>query len=126
MKPSNIPLRGELPALQPGEEHAYEIAAQKFVLLRRILIPPIGLTLVRLWIGVVEVPFELESADGTYRMTGLGDETLKKRLIGAGAAVASFDTVALAPALEVHVLLRNDGAVPEKPRVSLLVQEEVT
>jgi len=115
----------KLPDAAPGETFERVIAPQKFVVLRRILVR--DLTLIGLQIGTVEVPFELESTDGPqriYRPTGLGDETLRKRLVATGAAVATEDSIAVAPALEVRTVVRNDGDMPAKPRVSLLVLEE--
>lgn len=116
----------ELPDVPPGGEHEQAIAPQKFVVLRRIVVR--DLTLVRLQIGVVEVPFELETTDGplrTYRPKSLNDDALKKRLVATGAAVATVDSIAIAPGQEVRVLLRNDGQLPAKPRAALLVQEEL-
>lgn len=116
-----------LPDVPPGGEYEREIAPQKFVVLRRILVR--DLTLVHLRIGAVdEVPFELESADGslrTYKPKGLNDEALKKRLVDTGAAAAPQDTIAIAPALEVRLLLRNEGSTPAKPRAALIVYEEI-
>lgn len=117
-----------LPDIPPGGEYECAIAPQKFVVLYRILVQE--LTLVRLEIGAIDdVPFELESADGprrSYRLRSLDDDALKKRLVAIGAAVATPDSIALSPGLEVWAHLRNDTAAPAKPRVALLVQEEVT
>ena len=118
----------DLPDVAPGDEYERVIAPQKFVVLHKILVQ--GMVLVRLEIGTVkDVPFELESEDGpkrTYRFKGLADEALKKALVKTGAAVATSDSIAVAPALEVRVFLRNEGATPAKPRAALLVQEEIT
>ena len=116
----------DLPDLQPGEEVECVIVPQKFVVLRRVHVQELLLTLVRLQIGNhVEVPFELVTVDGYYRLTGLDNPDLQKRLGTAGAAVAPHNTIALSPAVDVVCLLRNDGAVSVRPRVALLVQEEV-
>jgi hypothetical protein len=118
----------DLPDVPAGGEYERGIAPQKFVVLRRIIVR--DMTLVRLRIGAVdEVPFELESEDGpqrSYKPKGLDDDTLKKRLIETGAAVATRDSIAIVPGLEVRVLLRNKGDVPAKPRAALLVHEEVS
>ena len=115
-----------LPDIAPGEEHERVIAPQKFVVLRRVIVS--DLTLIHLQIGAVEVPFDLEVSDGplrTYKPKSLDDEALKKCLVAIGAAVATVDSIAIAPGLEVRVLLRNDGQLPAKPRAALLVQEEL-
>jgi hypothetical protein len=122
------PVRSEqdLPDILPGHEYECVIETQKFVVLRRILVR--DLVLVRLEIGnVKDVPFELESKDRAqrnYRLKGLDGEALKKDLVMAGAAVATRDTIAIAPELEVRLLLRNENGVPAKPRAALFVQEE--
>jgi len=117
----------DLPDVAPGEEHERVIASQKFIVLHRIRV--VGMALARLKIGPLEdVPFELEKTDGavrTYRLANLGDETLKRNLVRIGAAAAK-EAIALAPTLEVRVVLRNDGSSPAKPRAALLVQEEGT
>ena len=123
----------DLPDVAPGDEFERVIAPQKFVVLRRIRVVSVlsggDMTLVRLEIGVVkDIPFELESTDGlvrTYRLKGLDDEDLKRRLVKTGAAVATKDAIAIAPALEVRTILRNEGIRPAKPIVALLVQEEI-
>jgi hypothetical protein len=124
----------DLPDVAPGEEFEYVIAPQKFVVLHRIRVvsslPRGDMALIRLEIGMVkDIPFELESTDGpvrTYRLKGLNDDDLKKRLIKTGAAVATKDSIAIAPALEVRTVLRNEGSRPAKPRAALLVQEEIS
>jgi len=120
----------DLPDLAPGEEYTRLIAPQKFVVLCRIRIQ--NTVLVSLRIGAVEgVPFELESTDGAernvqrnYRRAGLSDEALKKRLVLTGVAVATPDSIAISPGLEVCLVVRNDGTVPVKPRAALIVLEE--
>ena len=118
----------DFPDVLPGGEVEHVIAPQKFVVLHRVIVH--DMVLVQLRIGAVEgVPFELESQDGsqrTYKPMGLDDVALKKRLVATGAAVATPDSIAIVPGLEIRVLLQNLGATPVKPRVALLVQEEAT
>ncbi len=117
----------DLPDVPPGGEHERVIAPQKFVVLRRVIVRDVAL--VRLRVGAVEVPFELESADGpqrSYKPRGLDDDALKRQLVATGAAVATRDSIAVAPGLEIRARLRNEGDAPAKPRVALLVHEEVT
>ncbi len=122
----------DLPDVEPGEEFECVIAPQKFVVLHQVRIvnslPGGDMTLAHLGIGnVKEVPFELNGTDGsvrTYRLKGLDNDTLKKALVKTGAAVATRNTIAIAPGLEVRVVLRNEGRAPAKPRAALLVQEE--
>ena len=117
----------DLPDVPSGGECERVIAPQKFVVLHRIVVR--GPSLVRLGIGAVpDVPFELESVDGDvrrYRPRGLDDEAIKKSLVKIGAAVATPNAIALAPGLEVRLQLRNECALPTKPRAALLVQEEM-
>lgn len=117
-----------LPDIAPGQEYECAIAPQKFVVLQQIC--TYGMTLVSLRIGAVEsVPFERITADdhqSDYALRGLDDETLRARLIAAGAAVATPDSIAIVPGLEVRIVLRNDGNAPAKPRAALFVQEEIT
>jgi hypothetical protein len=115
----------ELPDVPPGAEHERLIVSQKFLVLSRIIV--LDAVLARLQVGTVEVPFELESTDGpkrTYKPKGLDDDDLKRRLVKTGAAVATSDSIAIAPTLEVRVTLRNDESKPLKPRAALIVQEE--
>ena len=118
----------DLPDVAPGDEYEHVIRPQKFIVLHRIGIR--DMTLVRLEIGKVkDVPFELESTDGpsrTYRLKGLDDSDLKKRLVNTGAAVATINSIAIVPALEVRLFLRNEGDAPAKVRAALFVQEEIT
>lgn len=116
-----------LPDLAPGEDYERVIAPQKFVVLHQILVW--GPSLVGLGIGGVrDVPFELENADTgvrRYRLRGLTDEALKNSFAKNGGAAAVGDhALAIAPGLEVRLLLRNEGAVPVKPRAAIVVQEE--
>jgi hypothetical protein len=116
----------DLPDVEPGAEYERLYASQKFIVLRRVVVR--GMALARLQIGAVEVPFELESTGDltrTYRPTGLDEEHLKQLLVKTGAAVATKDSIAIAPTLEIRVTLRNDGSKPLKPRAALIVQEEV-
>ena len=116
-----------LPDVPPGGEYERVIAPQKFVVLHQIIVR--GPSLVRLQIDTVpDVPFELESVDGDvrrYRPKGL-DDSIKKQLVKVGAAVAGLNAIAIAPALEVRLQLRNEGDAPTKPRAALLVQEEIS
>jgi hypothetical protein len=116
-----------LPDVAPGEEHVCVVAPQRFVAIDRIVVR--DLVLIRLAIGAVEeVPFELESADGsvrTYRLRDLDVEDLKRRLVKTGAAVATSEMIAIVPGLEVRTVLRNEGTAPAKPRAALIVHEEV-
>lgn len=118
----------DLPDIAPGEEYERVIRPQKFVVLHRILVR--DMALIRLQIGAVDgVPFRLEGAEGSrrgYRLTGLDDTDLKKRLIATGATVATPAAIAIVPGLEVRVFLRNEGDAPVKPRCALLVQEEIS
>jgi len=114
-----------LPNGTPGETHECAIAPQTFVVLRRIR--TYGMTLVSLRIGAVEaVPFGRIADDGhqhDYAPKDLDDASLRERLVATGAAVATADSIAIVPGLEVRVVLRNEGDVPAKPR-ALIVQEE--
>ena len=131
--------RADLPDVAPGEVFEGVVRSQKFVLLHRIRVvntlPRGDMVLVRLQIGKVEnVPFERESNERhagegpvlTYRLRGLDNADLRTALIETGAAVATNDSIAIAPILEVRVTLRNDGLRPAKPRVALIVYEEIT
>lgn len=115
----------KLPDVPPGGHYERVIAPQKFIVLHHVLTR--DMTLVHLDIGMVkDIPFELESEDGPqriYRLKDLSDD-LKKALIATGAAAAPQNTIAIAPALEVRTILRNDGNASAKPRASLLVYEE--
>lgn len=118
----------DLPDVAPGDAYEHVIATQKFVVLRRIIVR--DMILVRLRIGDVDnVPFELESEDvpaRRYRPKELDDDDLKKRLVATGATVATRNTIAISPGLEICVTLRNTRDTPAKPRAALLVQEEIT
>jgi hypothetical protein len=118
----------DLPDVPPGDEYERVIAPQKFVVLHRIRVH--GMTLVSLRIGAVEaVPFGLTAADGRqrdYAPRDLDDENLRARLVATGAAVATRDSIAIMPGLEVRVVLRNDGSTTAKPRAALVVYEEIT
>jgi len=117
----------DLPSLPPGEEYERVIAPQKFVLLLQIA--ALNVILVRLYVGAVEVPFELlPTADDrtlTYRPTGLSDnEDLKRRLVDTGAALATPNSIAMAPGLEVRAIVRNQGEWATRFRVAIVVSEE--
>jgi len=116
----------DLPDVPPGEEHECLSRPQRFIVLCRIVVR--GMTLVRLRIGTVEVPFELESTNDAvrrYKPKPKDLDGLKNQLRATGAAVATHDSIAITPGLEIRALLRNEGTVPIKPRAALLVQEEV-
>ncbi len=117
----------DLPDVAPGETFERVIASQKFLVLHRVRV--VGLAVDSIEIGTVKsVPFELEKTEGavrTYRFASLDDEALKKSLMKTGAAAVK-DAIAIAPTLEVHIFLRNDGSAPAKPRAALIVQEEGT
>ena len=118
-------LDDDLPDVAPGGEFEGRVAPQKFIVLRRIIVR--DLVLIRLQIGEVAVPFELESFDGiqrTYRPKNLDDAAIKERLTRTGAAVATRATIAISPNLEIRTVLRNESAAPAKPRAALIVQEE--
>lgn len=116
----------ELPDVEPGAEYERAYASQKFIVLRRVVVR--GMALARLQIGGVEVPHELEGMGDltrTYRPAGLDNTDLRRQLISAGARVATKDSIAISPSLEIRVVLRNDGDAPTKPRAALMVQEEI-
>ena len=116
----------KLPDVPPGETYERVIALPKFAVLHQVVVT--GPSLVRLGIDAVpDVPFELESTDGNvrrYRPCGLTDEAIKKHLVKVGAAAAGENAIAIAPGLEVKLLLHNDVSVPVKPRAAIVVQEE--
>ena len=118
----------DLPDVPPGGEYERVIAPQKFVVLRQIIVR--GPSLVRLQIGTVsEVPFELEEVKGEisrYRPKDLDVRFLDRLLLKVGAAAAGPHMIAISPGLEVRLHLRNEGDAPTKPRVALLVHEEVS
>ena len=118
----------DLPDVPPGGEYERVIAPQKFIVLRQIIVR--GPSLVRLQIGgVPDVPFELEGVDGEirrYRPKDLEQESMKKQLVNVVAAAAGPSVIAISPGLEVRLQLRNEGDAPTKPRVALLVHEEVS
>lgn len=118
----------DLPDVPPGGEYERVITPQKFVVLHQIILR--GPYLLRLQIGAVpDVPFELESVDGEirrYRPKGLDQEAIKQQLVMTGAAAIGENAIAIVPGLEVRLQLRNERAAPTKPRVALLVQEEVS
>jgi hypothetical protein len=122
----------DLPDVPPGWEYERVITPQKFIVLRRVIVHNY-MILIRLQIGTAEVPFELENEDDSqwsergsriYKPKGLDDKALKKSIVATGAAVATSDSIAIVPGLEIHATLRNDRGIPTKPRASLLVQEE--
>jgi hypothetical protein len=115
-----------LPDVAPGKEFERRVTPQKFVVLWRIQV--LNMALVRLEIGTIKgIPFELDRQEGATRVyrPNVTDESIKKRLIEAGGAVAARDAIAVMPAIDIRVVLRNDGSAPVKPRVALIVQEEI-
>lgn len=115
----------KLPDVEPGAEYERLYASQRFIVLRRVVVR--GMALARLQVAGVEVPHELEGTGDrtrTYRPAGLDNPDLRRQLIAAGARVATKDSIAVAPALEIRVVLRNDGPETVKPRAALMVQEE--
>ena len=118
----------DLSDVPPGGEYEGVIAPQKFVVLRQIIVR--GPSLVRLQIGAVpDIPFELEGVDGEvrrYQPKDLDVRFLDRLLLKVGAAAVGPNMIAISPGLEVRLQLRNEGDVPTKPRVALLVHEEVS
>lgn len=122
----------DLPDVAPGHEYERVIAPQRCVALRRIVVRD-PMTLVRLEIGTIPNPFELESTHvataevqhsvRTYRLGDLGSEDLGRSLLKIGAAIAARKRIAIAPGLEIRVVLRNEGADPAKACVALLHEE---
>jgi len=110
----------------PGEACERVITPQKHVVLRQVVVH--HLKLVRLQIGnVFSVPFEICGEDGdlrTYRPAVPADA--RRQLTGTGAQVLAADAIRVVAALDVRLILRNDGTSPHKPIVSLLVQEEAS
>jgi hypothetical protein len=118
----------DLPDIPSGFECQREIAPQKHVVLRQIVVR--HLKLVRLRIGAVTfVPFEICGEDGDlriYRPAIPVDSPIVEYLAGCGARVDGPDAIRVVAGMNVDLLLRNDRTAPTKPRVSLLVQEEKT
>lgn len=112
----------DLVDIPPGEACERVITPQKHVVLRQVVVR--HLKLVRLQIGnIFSVPFEICGEDGdlrTYRPNVIG------QLPSTGAQVLAPDAIRVVTALDVRVILRNDGSSPHKPIVSLLVQEEAS
>ena len=109
--------------LAPGAECAHVISPQKHATLRRVLTHDV--TLVRVQIGRVEVPFKLDGQEGrrrSYRADGL--LSLRAQLVATGAALEGHDEIALVAGLDVRLLLRNDQEAPAKSRAHLLVEEK--
>jgi hypothetical protein len=112
--------------LAPGDEVEHVFTPQKNVTLRRVLIRDV--TLLRVHIGKVEVPFAFCGEDGrdgrrlSYRATGL--LALRDQLVATGAAIDGHDEIALPAGLNVRLLLRNDQERTATPRASLLVEEK--
>jgi hypothetical protein len=134
---------GDLPTMVlPGTELECVIRPQMFVVLHHIR--SLVLTLVRLRIGAVEdIPFELEGEEAgrellrrrhripsthSYHLVGLDNPELKQKLARCGLAVATvapIHSIALPPAIDVVLVLRNDTKVPVQAIVGLVVLEEL-
>jgi hypothetical protein len=120
----------ELPDVPTGAEYARVIAPQKFVVLHQIVVR--GPSLIRLQIGEVpDVPFELVSTDSDgrrYRPKDLDKQFFETchGCLKVGAAAVGPNAIAIAPGLEVWLVLRNDGETPVKPRAALIGQEEAS
>ena len=131
----------DLPDVLPGEEYERVITPQKHVTLCRILVN--GLHLVRLQIGAVEeVPFRLMGVDGRRRgyspridLVPRRDDDDSLRSCAAREKLLQIqsipqptvpDEVAILAGVNVHITLRNERAVPVKPRAALLVREEIS
>lgn len=118
----------ELPDVPPGDEYERAIVPQKFIVLHQIVTR--GPSLIRLRVGAVtDVPFELVSFDGDvrrYRPKDLDKQFFDQLLVKVGVAAVSANAIAIPPNMEVWLILRNDGAVPVKPRAALIVQEEIS
>lgn len=139
--PARVPPSGDLPMgppvgsppdLLPGEVRVLALVPPQFSLLQYVLLSP-DVSLTRLQISGIEiscaqVPYE-EVPPGDpwqwYRFRDLDDPALRRALITHGAAVATRDTIAVSPNVEIQVHLRNVGTTPAKPRAALLVHEEI-
>jgi len=100
-----------LPDVLPGDMYEHGITPQKRITLCRVLVRDLHLAHLR--IGNVEISFKLENADGplrTYQPTLRRTDLVTELQVLAGQ--------------DVRVTLRNDGALPVKPRAALLVREE--
>jgi hypothetical protein len=118
-----------LPDLTFGEDYERVVTPQKSVVLHRIIVQGRFLRLRSLRIGALsDVPFELENENAHdifhYRPKSLDQEPIKQQLINIGAAAVGPNAVALPPGMDIWLVLRNDGVVPSKPRVALIIQEE--
>lgn len=108
--------------LAPGAECEHVITPQKHATLRRVFVHDV--TLVRVQIGRVEVPFKLDGQEGrrrSYRCDGL---LSLPQLVATGAALEGHDEIALVAGLNVRLLLRNDQEAPAKSRAALLLEEK--
>jgi hypothetical protein len=118
----------DLPDVPPGEEFERVITPQKHVALCRVVVRDLHLIsrsqsrrtlrlapagrLVHLEIGVVTCAFQLESTDGSLRYY-------------RPSSSPAVDAISVVAGLDVRVFLRNFGDSPAKPRVSLIVREEI-
>jgi hypothetical protein len=122
-----------LPDIAPGRDSEYVVKTQNFCVLHQVHVVQVAqedMVLVRLDIGTAQgVPFELDQENAesnvrVYRLKDLEDADLKDRLVKTGAAVATKNTIAIGPFLEIRTVLRNQGASIAKHRVAFLGQEE--
>lgn len=111
--------------VEPGAEIEVCTRAQRFSVIHGVIVGR-DLTLLRLEVGPVEVPFDSIVTTGPqwmYRLD-LADPALPLRLLRCGAAVAPRGTIAIVPGMEVRATVRNDLDHSVKLRVSIVVQEE--
>jgi hypothetical protein len=114
--------------LQPNDEVERVIRPQKFVVLHHIR--TVKLNLMKLCIGGVDhVPFAVEYEEDDhiiYKLKDLDDPALKRQLSLSGYPVACLDppSIALPPAIDVYVTLRNYSGIAVPINVALIVQED--
>lgn len=116
----------DLADIPPGKTCERVITPQRHSLLRQIVVR--HLQLAWLQIGNVIVPFEICGENGavrTYRPIAT-DIQILRQLANTGAQVLARHAIRVVAGLDVRVILRNDGASPKKPIVSLIVQEEAS
>jgi hypothetical protein len=122
-----------LPDVLPGGEYARVITLQKPVTLHLILVQ--RLSLLRLQIGAVEVPFTSETVSAlhigdlvngirsTYRPAWPQNAEGLRALQATGLHVTEDGGITIVPDLDVRLTLRNFGNEPAKPRAALIVHE---
>ena len=117
----------DLPDILPGEEFEHVITPQKHVVLCRIVVG--GLHLVRLVIGIIEIPFKLEAFANPFKLEAYDNNDLRTYRPTAPKQLTirrtKADEIAVVAGQDVRVVLRNEGDEPAKPRAALLVREEV-